>query len=310
MKAKEVLARLKRIFVKRKYKDVLFRYVFREKKELLQLYNAINHTNYTNPDDLVITTMEDVIYIGMKNDLSFIIANEMDLYEHESSFNENMPLRGLLYFAKLYESYVESNNLNRHNKKRIPLPFPRFVVFYNGEKDIPEVLEMRLSDSFEKREEEPAVECIARFININYGHNQELLNSCKRLHDYSYFVECARGYLRKGYERREAVRRTVNECIDKGILEDVLIKHRAEVEDMFLTTFDKKLYEKAVREEAREDAREEVWEEARKEGLAEGRAEGRAEERENTERERKRAEKAEAELEKLRAEFSKLKEKS
>ena len=148
--------------------------------------------------------------------------------------------------------------MNRHNKKRIPLPFPRFVVFYNGEKDIPEVLEMRLSDSFEKREEEPAVECIARFININYGHNQELLNSCKRLHDYSYFVECARGYLRKGYERREAVRRTVNECIDKGILEDVLIKHRAEVEDMFLTTFDKKMYEKAVREEARED------------GLAEG----------------------------------------
>ena len=74
-----------------------------------------------------------------------------------------------------------------------------------------------------------------------------------------------------GYERREAVRRTVNECIDKGILEDVLIKHRAEVEDMFLTTFNKKMYEEAVRMDARAEGLEE--------GRAEGRAEGRKEER-------------------------------
>ena len=94
MKLQEVLATFKRIFVKRKYKDILFRFVFREKSEILQLYNAINQTNYTNPDDLVITTMEDVIYVGMKNDLSFIIANDMNLYEHQSTINENMPLRG------------------------------------------------------------------------------------------------------------------------------------------------------------------------------------------------------------------------
>ena len=124
MKAKEVFARLKRIFVKRKYKDILFRYVFRGKKEILQLYNAINNTNYTNADDLAITTMEDVIYVGMKNDLSFIIVNELNLYEHQSTINENMPLRGLLYFARLYESYLDTRELNRHQRRRIPLPFP------------------------------------------------------------------------------------------------------------------------------------------------------------------------------------------
>ncbi len=263
MKVKEVLARVKRIFVNRKYKDVLFRYLFEEKSEMLKLYNAINNTNYTNPDELIVTTMEDVIYIGMKNDLSFIIANELNLYEHQSTLNENMPLRGLMYFAKLYESYVETSGFNRHNKKRIPLPFPRFVVFYNGEQDIPEMLEMRLSDSFEVKGEEPAVECVARFININYGHNQELLGACKRLHDYSYLIACVRGYYRKGYSRKESVVRAVDECIQKGILEDVLRKRRAEVEDMFLTTFNKKEYEKAVQQEARED------------GFAEGLAEGR-----------------------------------
>lgn len=100
MKVKEVIATFKRIFVRRKYKDILFRFVFREKNEILQLYNAINGTNYTNSDDLVVTTMEDVIYIGMKNDLSFIIANDLNLYEHESSLNENMPLRGFFYFDR------------------------------------------------------------------------------------------------------------------------------------------------------------------------------------------------------------------
>ena len=289
MKVKEVLVRMKRIFVKRKYKDILFRYVFRNKKEILQLYNAINNTNYANEDELIIKTMEDVIYIGMKNDLSFIVVNELNLYEHQSTINENMPLRGLLYFARMYESYIETKNLNRYKQKRMELPFPKFVVFYNGEQEQPEVFEMRLSDSFKKTGEEPAVECVAKVININYGYNQKLLNSCKRLHDYSYFVARVRDYIKHGCSHKEAVVRTVDECIDKGILDDVLRKHRAEVENMFLTTFDKKLYEKAIKMEARE--------------------EGRAEEAVQTERERKRAEDAEERIRELEAELEMLRRK-
>ena len=253
MKVKEVFALFRRVLVKRKYKDILFRFIFKDKKELLQLYNAINNTNYTNPDDLLITTMEDVIYIGMKNDLSFLIANELNLYEHQSTLNQNMPLRGLIYLAKMYESYIETHGFNRYQKKLIPLPFPRFIVFYNGEQEIGEELYLKLSDSFEKREEEPAVECVAKFININYGHNQELMEKCKRLNDYSYFVACVRDYLKKGYNQKDAVTCAVNECIEKGILKDILEKHRAEVVDMFLTTFDKKMYEEALREEGREE---------------------------------------------------------
>ena len=263
MKVKEVLALFRRVLVKRKYKDILFRFIFKDKKELLQLYNAINGTSYKNPDDLLITTMEDVIYIGMKNDLSFLIANEINLYEHQSTLNKIMPLRGLLYLAKMYESYVETNGLNRYQKKLIPLPFPRFIVFYNGEEEIGEELYLRLSDAFEKREEEPAVECVAKFININYGHNQELMQKCERLGEYSYFVASVRNYLKEGCNQKEAVTCAVNECIEKGILKDVLEKHRAEVVDMFLTTFDKKMYEEALREEGREEIEEKYAEQSK-----------------------------------------------
>ena len=263
MKVKEVLALFRRVLVKRKYKDILFRFIFKDKKELLQLYNAINGTSYKNPDDLLITTMEDVIYIGMKNDLSFLIANEINLYEHQSTVNKNMPLRGLFYLAKMYESYVETNGLNRYQKKLIPLPFPRFIVFYNGEEEIGEELYLRLSDAFEKRKEEPAVECVAKFININYGHNQELMQKCERLGEYSYFVASVRNYLKEGCNQKEAVTCAVNECIEKGILKDVLEKHRAEVVDMFLTTFDKKMYEEALREEGREEIEEKYAEQSK-----------------------------------------------
>lgn len=257
---------------------------------------SINQTNYTNADDLVITTMEDVIYIGMKNDLSFIIVNEMNLYEHQSTLNENMPLRGFLYLAKLYESYIETHKLNRHDKKMIKLPFPRFIVFYNGEKEVPEVFEMRLSDAFDKKEEEPAVECIARFININYGKNQELMDSCKRLHDYSYFVAVIRDNLKNGMNQREAVACAIDECIEKGILEDVLIKHRTEVESMFLTTYDKKMHHRALMEEGREMERANTERERQRAEKAKKRAED----------EKKRAEVAEEENRRLREEIARL----
>jgi len=234
------------------------------------LTKEVVYTEYTNPDDLIVTTMEDVIYIGMKNDLSFLIANDLNLYEHQSTLNYNMPLRGLLYLAKMYESYIETHHLNRYQRNRIRLPFPRFIVFYNGEEDVADEMYMRLSDSFEIRGEEPAVECIARMININYGRNKELMANCKRLHDYSYFVECTRRYMAKGYPKEEGIALAMEECIDNDILADILVKHRAEVVDMFLTTFDKKMYKQAIEMEAREDGWNAGMEAGRKAGMEAG----------------------------------------
>lgn len=96
----------------KKYKDRIFRLIFHDKAELLKLYNALNNSHYTNPDDLIITTIDDVVYMGMKNDLSFIISNMMNLYEHPSTFSPNLPLRGLFYLASLYRTYVDSFKIN------------------------------------------------------------------------------------------------------------------------------------------------------------------------------------------------------
>ena len=168
--------------VRRGYKDSLFRMVFREKKELLSLYNAINGTNYDDPDELVVTTIEDVLYMGRKNDVAFLIEDVMNLYEHQSSWNPNMPLRGLLYITMLYQGFIEQNHLDIYSSSLLKLPVPRYIVFYNGTSDEPDEQELRLSDSFVKQDNQSCLECRATVLNINYGRSKELLEACRKLY--------------------------------------------------------------------------------------------------------------------------------
>lgn len=254
----------------RQYKDRLWRMIFNNKEDLLQLYNAINHTDYQNPDDLEVNTLEDVLYLSMKNDVSFLVGGTMNLYEHQSTFNPNMPLRGVFYFSRLYEGYVADNNLMIYHKKRVRLPKPKYIVFYNGTKKQPDSMELKLSDCFENTNNDaPCLECTATMLNINYGHNQELMKHCRRLEEYSIFVQCVREYIQSEPSVENALEKAIDTCINQDVLADFLKKHRAEVTNMILTTYDKDLYEKTLKEDAREEGREE--------GLMEGRAETRAE---------------------------------
>ena len=254
----------------RQYKDRLWRMIFNNKEDLLQLYNAINHTDYQNPDDLEVNTLEDVLYLSMKNDVSFLVGGTMNLYEHQSTFNPNMPLRGVFYFSRVYEGYVADNNLMIYHEKRVRLPKPKYIVFYNGTKNQPDSMELKLSDCFENTNNDaPCLECTATMLNINYGHNQELMKHCRRLEEYSIFVQCVREYIQSEPSVENALEKAIDTCINQDVLADFLKKHRAEVTNMILTTYDKDLYEKTLKEDARE--------EGRAEGLMEGRAEIRAE---------------------------------
>ena len=94
-----------KLHVVRNQKDTVFRMLFREKKELLELYNALNDSAYNSPEDLTICTLENAIYMNFKNDISFLLDSEMNLYEHQGSYNPNMPLRGLFYFSDLYKRF-------------------------------------------------------------------------------------------------------------------------------------------------------------------------------------------------------------
>lgn len=269
---------VQKVTINRKFKDELFRMIFQNKEDLLELYNAVNDSDYKDPEELTITTLEDVIFLGMKNDLSFLIDSELNLYEHQSTWNENMPLRGLFYFAEMLRSYVEQNDLNLYREKRIPLPLPKYIVFYNGTKANFEREELCLSASYpEAVREQASLECKVTILNINKGHNPVIMSKSKRLSDYAYFVQAVRDNIKQEYQIRDAVVRAVDECISEGILVDVLRKNRAEVLDLFMTTYDAKLHKKAIEEDAREIGMELGLAEGRAIGLAEGRAEGKAE---------------------------------
>ena len=241
---------------RRSYKDSLFRMVFREKKELLSLYNAINGTDYDDPEALTVTTIEDALYIRIKNDISFLIENVMNLYEEQSSWNPNMPLRGLFYFSNIYQGYVGQNHLDIYSRKQLKLPQPRYIVFYNGVKKEPDRQELRLSDSFIRSDGQPSLECIAQVININYGQNRELMEACKKLGEYSYFVAKVRENLKKGLTLETAVDRAVVSCIREDVLRSFLEKHRMEVKDVILTEFDEELHNKTLLEEGREEGKQ------------------------------------------------------
>lgn len=248
--------------VNRRYKDTLFRFIFREKKDLLELYNAVNGTAYDNPNDLEINTLENVIYLKMKNDLSFLLGASMNLYEHQSTWNPNMPLRGFFYFAELYQRHVDRNGYRLTGSGRIPLPFPNYVVFYNGLEKEDECMELCLSDAFEGRREGsvPCLECRVRVLNINSGRNRELMEKCRRLWEYAEFIERIRRNLQKEMALEEAVEHAITDCLEHGILTDVLRKGRMEVRNMLLEEYDEKAERKYLREEGMLAEREKNFE--------------------------------------------------
>ena len=136
--------------VQRNFKDTIFRMIFREKENLLSLYNALNKTSYTDVGNLEITTLENAVYMNYKNDISFVFDFELLLYEHQSAYNPNMPLRDLFYVSRVLQSRVKDENL--YSKKLIRIPAPQFVVFYNGTDFQPEQQVLRLAEAFEKKQ--------------------------------------------------------------------------------------------------------------------------------------------------------------
>lgn len=215
------------VTVNREYKSTMFCMIFKEKEELLELYNAVNHSAYTNPEALEIVTLENAIYMSMKNDLAFLIDMHLNLYEHQSTFNPNMPLRDLLYVAQEYQKLVHDATL--YASTLVKIPAPRFIVFYNGREIRPSEEILRLSDAYHTLEENPELELKVTVLNINAGNNQALLDNCRTLKEYMQYVESVRHHVSlPGITLENAVKRAVNECIEKGILADFLRRNKAE----------------------------------------------------------------------------------
>ncbi len=235
------------------YKDTVFRLLFNNKEHLLELYNALNSTNYTNPEDLEITTLEGHTFLNMKNDVSFVLNFELNLYEHQSTICPNIPLRNLYYVSELLLKLVPRTLT--YSSERILIPTPRFFVFYNGTSNIGDKAVYKLSDMFRTHTTAPALELSVTVYNINEGHNKALLDACKTLKGYSIFVAKVRKYRQEAEDKynsenpvplknlvekedvlkaliSSAVSKAIDECIQENVLKDFFLTYRQEVINM------------------------------------------------------------------------------
>ncbi len=258
----------------RENKDRLFSFLFgseAHKEWTLSLYNAVNHSSYTDPAQITIATLTQVLYMGMHNDVAFLISDEINLYEQQSTYNPNMPLRLLQYTGNVYEKLITLWGKNKYGTKLIRLPVPRLVVFYNGDAEQPDETELHLYDAFpEDLRENADIRVRVRMVNINSGRSKQMLAACKPLEEYSWLVEKIRIY-EKESALEAAIDRALSEMPDDFEIKPFLEANRVEVKKMLLTEYSEKKTMELFKEEGREEGRAE----GREEGLAEGREEER-----------------------------------
>ena len=255
----------------RQYKDTVFRMLFSEKENLLSLYNAVTGNAYQNADDLKIVTLENAIYMGMKNDLAFMLETNIYLYEHQSTLNPNIPLRDLIYIGIEYQQYVDDKSLYSSRLQKIPAP--KFMVFYNGTDAVDDRVELRLSNAYEHLAGEPDLELKVLMLNVNEGHNKELMEQCQTLKEYAIYVARVRKYTSE-MNLNDAVVRAIDECIKEGILVEFLRKNRSEVKMVSILEYDKEWEEKKLRKAEYEAGRSEGIEIGKSEGIEIGKTEG------------------------------------
>ena len=243
----------------REFKSRIFAMLYSDPEKALELYNAVNNTNYDNPELLEINTLDNAIYMSMHNDVSFVFDARLSLYEHQSTFNPNLPLRYLLDVADLYSGMTRGKNL--YGRKMIKLPEPRFLIFYNGRERQPERKTLKLSELYFVKTESPALELEALMLNINAGYNKELMDVCGSLRDYAEYTDRVRKYAGE-MPLETAVEKAIDECIREGILGEFLEKNRAEAISVSIYEYDEEAHIRMEKEESRQEGIEEGRQEA------------------------------------------------
>ena len=273
----------------REYKSDVFSMLMQDKRRALELYNAMNDTDYDNPDEVEMVTLAGGISLSVRNDASFVVGDNLSIYEHQSTVCPNMALRSLIYFVAVIKERISGrrrqivgddggnyadgrqHGRNIYGKRLIKIPTPKFVVFYNGAEKQPEEMTQYLSDSFEQKTDDPELELKCKVYNINYGKNRAIMDECRWLDEYMMFVDKVREYhnSKDEEELEDDINKAIDYCIENDILKEFLSERRGEVTKVMALdyTFDKQL----------EMERAEAWNGGKKEGIEEGRIEGREE---------------------------------
>ena len=221
----------------KEYKSDVFSMLLQDKKRAMEIYNAINGTDYDDPELVEMTTLDDKSFsLTVRNDASFILDANLSLYEHQSTYCPNMPLRDLLYFASIIQKQIKAQKRDIYGGRILKIPVPHFVVFYNGKEDAPDQYDLRLSDAFEKETKNPEIELVCHVYNINNRKNVPLLSKCQTLREYMYFVDMVRKNNEISGNLEDAIEKAINQCMEENVLRDFLAQHREEV--MHVMTLD------------------------------------------------------------------------
>ena len=243
-----------------------------DKKNALQLYNALNQSAYSDSEMVEIRTLDKGVSLSVRNDAAFVLDSNLSIYEHQSTVCPNMPLRCIIYFSSIIERIIKDYNI--YGKSLVRIPTPRFAIFYNGAEEQPEQYDLKLSDAFIHPMEQPELELTCRVYNINHGRNKALLDACPVLKEYMIFIDYVREYHRQqDHDNLElAINLAIDRCIRENVLKDYLMEKRSggvkvtQLDD----TFDRQI------ELERADARKEGWAEGNAAGMEAGMAAGKA----------------------------------
>ena len=241
--------------VNREYKSDVFSMLLEDKANALEVYNALNDSNYSDPEEVEIIPLEKGISLTVRNDATFIIDMYMNFFEHQSTYNPNMALRNLIYYANTVEKRLKKENRDLFGRQLIRIPTPRFVVFYNGIEKRPAVEIMKLSEAFVHPMDIPELELICTVYNINPNCNKELLEKSKTLRGYTTFVELVRKKEKEMDSLGTAIDYAMDECIRQHILEDFFRERKDEVRKMTELDFTWEKREELIRMEERSQAR-------------------------------------------------------
>ena len=258
----------------REYKSDVFSMLMENKSYALEVYNALNHSDYRNPEEVEIIRLERGISLSIRNDASFLIDMNMSFYEHQSTYNPNMPLRSAIYYVNTLEDWLRQKNLDLFSRRRIQVPTPHFVVFYNGTEKRPEYEEMRLSEAFCHKTDEPGIEVRCRVYNINPDNNRPLKERSAVLEGYTYFVEKVRTYRKGNMGLEEAVDRAIEDCIENHVLEDFFRDRKDEVKKMTHLDYTWEKREQMIRKEEFEEGMEQGIAEGMERGIEQGVGQG------------------------------------
>ena len=235
------------------HKDSVFTKLFSEPEAILGLYNAVSRSKYPPDTPIEITTLKDVFFRGRYNDVSFIIDGKLIIMiEHQSSVNPNMPIRLMVYLSRIYDRLLQKDV---YSSRLVKIPHPEFIVLYNGKDDYPDEEILKLSDAFHDlptgHTPSGSLELTVRVLNVNKGHNPDIVEESAELDGYAILVDKIRANQKSGMNLGDAIIKAVNDCVDKEILAEFLRKYGSEVVNMLNAEFNLDEYGAVQREEGK-----------------------------------------------------------